>query len=126
MKYLSDYMNDKQDKLFKDTGSFFAFSKGQFEEQKKEGVEYVNMSAGLIAPKEQSKKVYDALQQIFKDAVKQDLEENGKVGVIKRELANHECYYTDDWHDAIDALDGYGITDEEIKDIFYNARKEIV
>ena len=32
-------------------GAFFAFSQSQFDEQKKEGVIYVSMGAGLICPK---------------------------------------------------------------------------
>jgi len=45
MKYLSDYTEEAQTKLFVEKGVFFAFSKDQFNEQKKEGVDYV--SAGF-------------------------------------------------------------------------------
>ena len=37
-------------------GAFFAFSQSQFDEQKKEGVIYVSMGAGLICPKENADK----------------------------------------------------------------------
>ena len=38
MKYLSDYMEERQTELFKKTGTIFAFSKEQFEEGKKESI----------------------------------------------------------------------------------------
>ena len=39
-------------KLLEATGSFFAFGQKQFNEQKKEGVEYVGVFAGLVSPKD--------------------------------------------------------------------------
>jgi len=38
MKYLNDYTEDKQTELFKHTGSFFAFSKEQYKEERQPGV----------------------------------------------------------------------------------------
>ena len=43
MKYLSDYMNDKQSALFDQYGVFFAFSQEQFLAARKEGVKYVDV-----------------------------------------------------------------------------------
>jgi hypothetical protein len=41
MKYLSDYVQDEQTKLFNRLGIFFAFDNKRFNEEKKDGVEYV-------------------------------------------------------------------------------------
>lgn len=43
MKYLSNYIEEKQTKLFNDLWIFFAFSDKQFEEQKKEWIEYISI-----------------------------------------------------------------------------------
>ena len=55
MKYLINYIEEAQTKAFEKAGAFFAFSDKQFEEQKKEGVRYSYMGAGLICPKENQK-----------------------------------------------------------------------
>lgn len=114
MKYLSDYMQEKQTALFNETGSFFAFSQKQFDESKNEGVKYVDLGAGLICPKENVDKLVNGLEQIAKDAIKQDMEENGKVAIIHRELANHECQISMDITDVINTLSDYPITKKEI------------
>ena len=49
-------------------GAFFAFSQSQFDEQKKEGVIYVSMGAGLICPKENAE---NALKRYIEIAPKE-------------------------------------------------------
>jgi hypothetical protein len=44
----------KKEFKFSDYGAFFAFGDKQFNEQKKEGVKYVSMGAGLICPKSEA------------------------------------------------------------------------
>ena len=51
-------------------------------------------------------------------AVKQDIEENGIEKIIKRELGNYECYYTGEIEDAVEALEDYGITHEQVSNVF--------
>ena len=51
MKYLSDYMEEKQTALFNRTGTFFAFSQKQFEEGRKDNVKYVNLGQGMLTEK---------------------------------------------------------------------------
>ena len=123
MKSLSDYIQNQQTKLFNDLGAFFAFSNKQFEEKQKEGVVYVSMDAGLICPKENVKQLVKRLSEIHKLGTKKDLKENGKRRIIERELFNHECLYTGDISDCIDALSGYGISDVEILDVFLEMSK---
>jgi hypothetical protein len=116
MKYLSDYMNDKQTALFKETGAFFAFSKKQFCEQKKDGVVYNSLGAGMICPKDNAEKLMTGLETIAKDAIQEDIAENGIKAIIHRELGNHECQITMDITDAFEALDGYDITRDQISE----------
>ena len=115
MKYLSNYMESAQTDAFNAAGSFFAFSNKQFEEKKKSGVNYVSLRAGLICPKDTADELLSDLDNISKAAIKQDIQENGKKAIIHRELANHESQITMDITDTVAALDGYGITQEEIQ-----------
>ena len=115
MKYLSDFTQEKQTALFKETGAFFAFSQQQFEESKVEGVDYVSLVAGLVVPKENAKRLIEELEKIKIEGVNNDLDEHGKKAIIRRELFNHECFYTGDISDCVDKLASYKITEEEIQ-----------
>ncbi len=115
MNYLSDYTAKAQSELLKETGAFFAFSNQQFDEARTPGVEYVSLTTGLICPKDQAKTLWQGLEEIQQAGMKVDLEENGRVGVILRELGNHECQITGDITDAVDCLTPYGITREEVQ-----------
>lgn len=118
MKTLSEYVEAKQTALFDKYGAFFAFNSKQFDEQKKEGLTYTHLGAGLIAPKGCAKALFEELEQIHKEGIAQDLEENDKQAIIERELNNYECYYTYDVSDCVDALEDYGITTDEILSVF--------
>jgi hypothetical protein len=107
-------MEEKQTKLFTETGTFFAFSDKQFEESKKEGIKYVSMGAGMICPKDQAKHLTEQLEKIYFDAIAQDIAENGIEKIIVRELHNHEYGYTFETEQTFDALKDYGITEEQI------------
>lgn len=118
MKYLQDYQEERQTALFNSTGAFFAFSQSQFNEGKKEGIKYVNCQGGMICPKDNVIILIEGLDQIYKEAIQQDIKENGKEAIIKRELYNYECFYTYDTKSAVDALHGYGFTDDDIIAVF--------
>jgi len=118
MKYLSNYVEEPQTELFSRIGAFFAFSNKQFDEQKKEGVKYTQLGCGLICPVGTATELMDELDKINEAGIKQDLEENGREGIIRRELENHECYYTGDTSACVDRLKDYGITREEIRVVF--------
>ena len=120
MKYLSDYQENAQTRLFNKTGAFFAFSNKQFDEAKKEGIKYVSMGAGLICPEPYVKEMIETLDSIYRGAIKKDLKENGKEAIIKRELYNYECFYTGNISTAVENLDPYGFTEEEIRVIYNN------
>lgn len=115
MKCLSDYTQEKQTALFAETGAFFAFGQKQFKEQSKPGVKYVSLSCGAIVPCDSKKALLAGLEWIQKQAIEQDIEENGIDAIIQRELANYECQITMSYHDALDALEQYGISEEQVE-----------
>ena len=115
MKYLSHYTEKAQTKLFKECGAFFAFSQDQFKEKAKKDVKYVSFGAGLICEKQHELKLVNGLNNIQAAGIKQDITENTIKKVIHRELANHEAQISMSIDETIDALQGYGITDDEIR-----------
>lgn len=132
MKYLSEYMQDAQSALFEKTGSFFAFGQKQFEEKAKPGIKYVDLGAGLICPKETAKELTIGLDEIYVNAIKQDVEENGAEKIIRREYFNHETQISCDWSDAIANLTGHKkqfpdmFTDQEIERVFNKCFQEAI
>lgn len=125
MKYLQDYMNDRQTKAFDKAGAFFAFSTKQFDEQKKPDTVYVNGPAGMICPKDTLDTLITELDTIYKDSIAQDISENGLSAIILRELNNHEAYYTNDIENTANALSEYHITVEDIRKVFKNKNYEV-
>jgi len=107
MKYLSDYMNQAQTEAFNKFGAFFAFGSKQFEEKCKPGVRYVDMGAGLVCPKESAKLLNDALENIYQQAIKADVSENGAAKIVEREYFNHETQLTGDTFTMMEALSGH-------------------
>ena len=114
MRYLSDYIEDKQTDLFEKTGAFFAFSKKQLDEQKKEGINYSLLGMGMICPKDNINMLLEGLDLIQSEGIKQDIKENGISAIIQRELGNHEAQITMDIEPTLDALEGYNITKEQV------------
>jgi hypothetical protein len=122
MKYLTDYTEAATTKLLNDCGAFYAFGTKQFDEQKREGITYVSMGAGLICPKENADRIFDGVNGILAAGIAADLKENGKDGIIRRELANHEAYYTGDIGPTVAVLTAYGFTPDEIMAVYLRER----
>lgn len=118
---LTRYTEAAQTQLFKDLGVFFAFSQAQYDEQAKKDVEYASCGAGMICPVCHLGALKEGLGNITEKGVKQDLADNGRENIIKRELANFECEFSGDITDVTAALSGYGITYEEIKSVYEHA-----
>lgn len=118
MKYLSNYIEEKQTKLFNDLWIFFAFSDKQFEEQKKEWIEYISIWSGIIIPKENADKFLIEHKKIIEEWIQEDIKENWIEKIIERELINHEAYYTYDIESTVDALEEYNIEDWKILEVF--------
>ncbi|CAK2046436.1 BCTnown [Vibrio crassostreae] len=123
MKYLSHYIQDKQTQAFNEAGAFFAFSNQQFDDEKKEGVKYASLGMGLICPTDNVRQLMIRLYSIAQEGIAEDIKENGKKAIIRRELFNHECFYTNDICDCVEKLEGYGITYDEIYEVFNHIRK---
>lgn len=104
MKTLNDYTDTLTSKLFADNGAFFAFGNKQFDEKKQEGVKYVSMASGLICPKENAKTVLQSFEQIFDNAVKQQVAEFGAEKIISHEYFNHETQITGNIDQVADVL----------------------
>jgi len=130
MKYLNDYTEQAQTNLFKQRKVFFAFDNEQFAEGMRKHFltkqdQIVGLGQGMYCPRNQAKKVLKELNKIYTNAIKQDIAENGIETIIKRELSNHECYYTGDTIDCIEKLKDYpNITEELINKIFYKNLKK--
>ena len=124
MKYLSDFMEDKQNILFESEKVFFAFSNKQMEEGKTKIEIHDNkllcsLGAGMYCPKSNANNVVNQLDKIYNDSIKEDIKTYGIERIIKRELSNHECYYTGDITDCIETLKNYpNITDELILKVY--------
>ena len=118
MKTLNDYTSDKISAVLEKHGAFFAFSNAQFEEKRVEGVEYVRNLNGMVMPKESKFQLIKEINEIYAEGVKQDIAENGLTIIVKRELSNYECYYTGDIEDAVEALEDYGVTHEQVLTVF--------
>ena len=122
MKYLSDYMEKKQSKLFKDKKCFFAFSNKQLKEglttTQMNNKNIVSLGGGMYCPRINAKFVVNKLDEIYIQSIKQDLKENGKEKVIYRELSNYESWYVNNYTECIEALKDYSITEKEIKDVY--------
>ena len=119
MKYLSDYMEAAQTEVFEKYGVFFAFSKEQFQEGiKKVGANESNkvcdFGSGMYGLSKNADAIVRALDNIHKNAIAKDIAENGIENIIGRELGNHEAQITGSVADTVDALEGYGISKEQI------------
>lgn len=122
MKFLQEYMEDRQTALFNETGSFFAFSMKQFNEAKKEGINYIPLGAGLICPEDTAIKLIEGLDTIYKESIAQDIKENGAEAIIAREIFNHECHYTGDYEPMREKLADYNFAPELLNKVIREER----
>lgn len=63
------------------------------------------------------------LDSIAQEGIAEEIEENGKKAIIRRELFNHECFYTNDICDYVEKLEGYGISYDEVYEVFNHIPK---
>lgn len=113
------------DKLLKDCRVFFAFSNKQFLESKtelQENEKYIKFFNGSFVPSFS----YDAFASGLKK-MEEDFETKINTSPeLRRQnilynLSNHECFYTGEIEDALDAL-GENYTEEEVLKVFYSER----
>lgn len=112
---------DKYTVLLNECGVFWAFSNEQFAANKtplKEGEKYVSIGAGGYMPQGNVDKYLQGSKEIknwYSATIKAT--KNARRDNIVYELANHECYYTGDIQEAIDAL-GKGYTYKEVYKVY--------
>ena len=93
--------------MFEEFGVFFAFSKQQFEQSRKAGVEYVSGFAGMIIPKDNVKLVDQRLEFIHKEMTTLICEHIPMEKYILYELHNHEAFYTGEMDDVLELAKSY-------------------
>lgn len=137
MKYLTDYIKDRQTELFNKCGVFFAFSSSQFKENMDKvkdnhkingyepGDKWMDFGGGFVLSKHFDK-FCDEHEKIVNDGMAQDIKENTLEGVILRELANHEFCITYDITDTWEAIEHYpGIKKEYVEKLSRNKNFKI-
>ena len=124
---LNKHFDSEFTKLLEKYNGLFAFSTKQFDEAKKEGYRYISLSGGLLLGRpedstmtgqEWADKFFEELEVITKESARLDLEEYGLQRVIQYELDNHETSYTGDITRAFEALEKYGVTIDQVRDVF--------
>lgn len=118
MKTLNDITQKAIKEVMKQYGAFWCFSAKQFEEQREPGKEYGNCGAGLVCYKGKGGELIDAMDKVYKEGFKQWVEMYGLDAIILYELNNHECFYTYDASDAVDKLAPYGVSEEQVLEVF--------
>ena len=114
MKMTKDLISQAVEK----NNGFWAFSEKQFLEQYKKHLKpYVNLGAGLYAPKSTYKQLRIDIENATNNIVQNDIKKNGIDKIIWRELQNHEAQYTDT-SDTIEALKSYGITADQVNAVY--------
>ena len=100
-------------------GWFFAFDEKQFNEQKKEWVEYIEVGGiGLYLPKDKADEILKEANEFNKKEMQRRLKEDWVESIIRYEMKNHEVWFTWDLTDVIETLQPYGITEEQIKEVY--------
>lgn len=115
MESFASFTEQHTTETIKKHGAFFAFGQSQFDEQSQEGVRYVNMGNGLIAPKDNAAQLVKDLDDATENQVKEYLAKYSRKDIIWYELANRECHIVCDWTDAAAAVKVLGITAEEVE-----------
>jgi hypothetical protein len=115
MKYLHNYTDELQKKLLTETGSFFAFSKKQLDEQAEPETHYTHVGAGLLVPREKVPHVIQELEAINFQGITMDVADHGMKAIIHRELGNYEVQISNDLTNVYTALSEYPVTQEEIQ-----------
>jgi len=123
MKYLSEIIEDKQSALFKKYDVFFAFSNDQLEEglkktrRTKEEMT-TTLGMGMIIPKEHVTAFMDEHTTIIDKGIAEDIAQEGIEAVVRRELYNHEAFYTGDISSTVDSLDSYPVDATYVHEVY--------
>ena len=124
MKKHSEELNKKTEKL----GLFFAFSNNQFDKAIKEntleGQTLVSIGGGGYLPKVNAEEFKKLMKNNWlKDEIKKFTQKEINE-MIEYELSNYECYYTGEIADALDMLTEYGITREQVREVYHKNKSK--
>lgn len=114
---MGNYLEEKRkydeafDKALFDTGLFFAFDRKQFDEEKKPknaaDKQFVSLGIGSYIHKKNLPKYEDFMDNVA-PALREDfLKKVSRTDLIKAELGNHECGYTQDYSEVVELVMGY-------------------
>lgn len=117
IKQIHEEQQKKLSIMFEEFGVFFAFSKQQFEQSRKEGVEYVSGFAGMIIPKANVKLMYERLDRIHEEVTALMREHIPIEEYILYELYNHEAFYTGEVDEVLKLAKSY-YPDCTLEDIY--------
>lgn len=118
------YKNEQISKIRKKYGGFYAFSDKQFEEARDKKVEkYVHITAGLFAPKEHADQLVFEMSEAIEKAIEIDKAENSERAIVEFELKNHEAHISRSVEATADALKGYDIDTEFIREVYNDLYK---
>lgn len=117
--------DEKFNKLFNETGVFWAFTNAQFDENKTHkdapDSEYLSVGLGGYIHKSNKDKL-DNFNNVIAPKLKKEFTDSIDINdLIDYELANHECYYTYEYSDAAYYVKDY--FDLDIKTILEMVKK---
>jgi len=107
-------------KLMDKHEAFYCFSNEKLEEQKKEGVKYVQISSGLVVPLDNAKALSEGMSEAIDMHAKKVLDKYGTKHIVYYELGNHEAMVTYEIEDTVDAVEVYGISHKQVQEHFNN------
>lgn len=124
MRTIEDIKKEQEDKLnalFDEYGIFFAFSKAQFEENKKEGVTYADRDYGMIIPLDNVElfnKKFEEHCNETESLIRTHIEMDE---YIYRQLADCECFYSGDYLEVFVLVKEIypACTVEDVKRVYY-------
>ena len=120
IKLLKYYTQNKIYKKIKNKEVLFAFNNNQFNDNKKQGVIYCQLYAGLIVPKNKAGYIIKQIDLISKKAIAQDIKENGIKNIIFRDCSNLELQFSYNGISEItDYLKDYNFNKKDIEK-YYN------
>lgn len=104
---IHDGQQKKISAMFEEFGIFFAFSEQQFEQSRKEGVEYVSGFGGMIIPKENVKLLNGRINRIHEETAARMRKHVPMEEYILYELYNHEAFYTGEVNEVLKLARSY-------------------
>lgn len=107
MKYFTEYLEEFTNPIYEKFGAFYAFTKKQFDENKLEGVTYVQIPGGLICPKDIVKDFQIEMSKGYDKALNKDIKENTPKKIIRREYFNYEAHIDGDTDRVWETLEKY-------------------